>query len=117
MSYLDRMCRQTATHWVLSSYDSYSDPTFAAPVTLALASGTGVRWENLIEKYRTPSGDEDHGRSIVWSAVTAFAVGDYLFLGTSVTTNPESVSGADRVKAAEKIWDVRARKYLFKAVL
>ena len=117
MSYLDRMCRQTATHWVLSSYDAYSDPTFATPVTLALASGTGVRWENRVEKYRTAAGDEDQGKAVVWSAVTEFAVGDYLYLGTSVTTNPESVTGADRIKAVEKIPDVRNRNVLWKAIL
>ena len=121
MSYLDRLMRQTATHWAVGSgsvtYDKYGDPAFAAPVLLTPASGNAVRWETKATKYITKNGDEDHGHSTVYSATDEFSVGDYLFLGSSVATNPESVDGADRVKYAEKVTDVANRKTLYKCIL
>ena len=98
-------------------YNEYGDPLFGTPTLLILASGNAVRWENRSEKYINKAGDEDHGRSVVWSATDEFAVGDYLFLGNSTTANPETVAGADRVKYAEKVTDVANKKTLFKAIL
>jgi hypothetical protein len=117
MSYLTRMMRQTATWWDYSTINEYGDPSFASPLLLTTASGNAVRWEHRSELFKMPNGDEYHSKAIVWSATQEFAVGDYLFLGSSVTTNPETVSGADRVRHAEKVPDIGNKKLLYKAVL
>ena len=117
MSYLKRLMKQSATHWVRSGFSKHADPSFAAPVALATSTDTGVRWENRVERFTNKAGDLDQGHAVVFSAVTEFVVGDYLFLGTSVATDPETVTGADQVKYAEKIPDVKSQKYLYKAVL
>lgn len=109
--------KHTATHWSASSYNEFGDPSFGSPTLLISASGNAVRWENKVERFITKNGDEDQGRAIVYSAVTEFQVGDYLFLGNSTATNPETVTNADRVKYAEKISDVPNKRNLFKAIL
>ena len=122
MSYVARLMQQTATHWELadtSVYDQYGDPSFksVAPQLLSPEEGKGVRWEDRTEKFINQRGDEDHSKAIVWSAVTEFAVGDYLYRGTSTATNPETVSGADRIKRIERVWDLKGRISLYKAML
>lgn len=117
MSFLNSSMKQTATWWDLSSYNEFGDPSFAAPELLTPADGNGVRWENRSDKIPMKTGDQDQGHAVVYSAVTEFAVGDYLYLGTSSATDPETVSGADRVIHAEKIPDVQNRVTLYKAVL
>ena len=117
MSYLTRMMRQTATWWNFNNVtDQFGDPSFDSPVVLQHASGTGVRWEDKIVKFINKRGEEDQGRATVFSATTEFDVGDYLFLGSSTATNPESGSG-DMVRFAEKVVDIAAKKTLFKCIL
>ena len=117
MSYLHRLMRQTGTHWVISSRDKFGDITFETPQILEPSEGTGIRWENRTQKFTNKEGEEDHSRAIVYSAETAFAVGDYLYLGISTATNPQTVSGADQVRCVEKCPDTRAGKFLYKALL
>ena len=119
MSFIKRMLKQTATWWDLSStpYDQYGDPSFSAPIILDPADGAGVRWEDKVQEFINKTGERDFGRAVVWSQTTAFAVGDYLYLGTSVATNPETVTGSDRVKYVEKIYDIKAQAFLYKALL
>lgn len=118
MSYLDRLLKQDATRWELTGFSEYGDPTFNTPQFLSPDDQQGVRWENKSELFiDTKTGDQSHSRAIVWSAVTEFAVGDYLYLGESSAANPESVSGADRVRYVEKVPDTKGRNFLYKAVL
>lgn|SRR3990167_1855548 len=118
MSYLDRLMKQTATWWEFQSFSAYGDPSFDAPEILSPDDDQGVRWEDVSNLFiEGKTGDEQQSRSVVWSVSTAFAVGDYLYLGISTATNPESVSGADRVRGVEKVFDIKGRKYLYKAFL
>lgn len=117
MSFIDRDCTQTVTWWARQSIDQFGDPSFAAPIALAHASGNGVRWQSRSEKFINPNGDEEQSRAVVWSATHAFGVGDYLYLGSSVVVNPESVDDADQVRQAEEFPDIRNRKTLYKVFL
>ena len=109
---------QTATYWATAnSADAYGDPSFAAPVTLAPSTQTGVRWENKIVEVVSPTGDSAFSKAFVWSETTVFTVGSYLFLGTSVATNPETVSGAAQVLKVESIPSIKGSGTIYKAIL
>lgn len=120
MSFMRRMMKQTATYWGSGStpYDAYGDANYAAPITLTPNTNTGVRWEQRNDFFvDTKTGDQSQSRAVVWSDVTLFAVDGYLFLGTSVAANPETVIGADRIRHVEKIPDVKNRTFIYKAML
>ena len=124
MSYLDRLMQQTATHWELKNaadtpYNEYGDPSFksAAPQLLTPDENNGVRWEEKTIQFINSQGLEDHSRAIVRSSTVEFQVGDYLYLGTSTSTNPETVTGADKVRKVEKCPDTRGQTMLYKALL
>ena|SRR3990167_3432451 len=109
--------QQTATYWAYSSADAYGDPSFAAPVALAPGTQTGVRWESKSVEIVRPAGDSGFSKAFVWSDSTVFTVGSYLFLGTSVATNPETVSGASQILVVEAIPNIKGLNTVYKAIL
>lgn len=87
-----RNMTQTATYWApTGSYDEYGRVAFSAPVTIA------CRWEDRAELVRTAEGDEFTSSSVVYPEKELARQG-YLFLGTSVATDPRTVSGAHEIR-------------------
>jgi hypothetical protein len=119
MSLFTAAMNAVATYWApTGSYGVYGDPVFAAPVVLDPATNNGVRFESKVVKFQNMRGDEDLGHSIVYSTQTAFAIGGYLYLGTSVVTNPEAVSGAFRILHVDSSSELRSSgTTLYKAIL
>ena len=109
-SIIRRMLKQTVTYWSYSSYDKYGDPSFAAPTTFV------ARFESKNVVFTDKNGEQAHSKAIVYST-TAVAVDGYLFLGTSTTTNPESVSGADRIRRVDIDPNIKGTGALYKAYL
>lgn len=107
---LSRGLKQTVTYWGPSTYNKYGDQTWAAPVTFA------ARWESRNELFITKDGEESHARAIVY-ALTSMAVDGYLYLGTSVATDPETVSGADKIRRIDGTPDLKGQTTLYKAYL
>ena len=108
---LGRSMKQTATYWAnAASYDKYGDPTFSVPVRIP------VRWESKTELFIDKNGEQSHSRAVVYS-LTAITVDSYLFLGKSTTTNPESVSGSDKVRRVDAVPDLKNTTTLYKAFL
>ena len=110
MSYLTRLMKQNATYWAKSSFDPYGDTVFSSPTAIT------CRWEDRTELFLSPKGDEQHSRAVVWST-SSLAVDGYLYLGTSVSANPETVSGADRIRNVANVPSINARESLYKAFL
>ena len=107
---IGRSLRQDATYWAYSSTNKYGDPTFATPVDVT------VRWEARNVVFTDKNGEQTHSKAIVY-CMTSLAVDGYLYLGTSTATNPESVSGADRIRRVDATPDIRATTNLYKAYL
>lgn len=95
MDFLTFGLNQVCTLWVSTGTDGYNKPSFDAPVQIT------VRWEEKSEKIQMDDGVEVLSRARVFLAQDV-ALGDYLFLGTSIETDPMEVLGAYRVKDFRK---------------
>ena len=109
-SFVRRMLRQTVTYWAPSTFDKFGDPSFVAPKTFV------ARFESKNIVFTDKNGEQSHSKAIVYST-TIVAVDGYLYLGTSTTTNPESVSGADRIRRVDADPDIKGGNTLYKAYL
>jgi len=102
--------RQDATWWS-STPDGYGGDKFAAPVALT------CRWEETAVAFTSAL---DHreliSTAIVYTAQDV-AVGDYLFLGISIATDPTAVTGAHKIHRFDKVPDLRSLNTLRRAVL
>ena len=96
MSFLDRNFNQAATYWATTGVDNSGDPIWAAAVSIQ------VRWEDKNRTFTNASGEETQASSIVF-VKQDMAAGDFLFLGTSTSADPTTVSGAKEVQGFEKI--------------
>lgn len=91
MSLLTRHLHQAVTHWVYSSVDGSYDPSFDTPVALM------CRWEDRVIKFLDSKGAERNSKAIVYLSVDV-ALGDFLFKGTSVVSDPTEVESAFEVR-------------------
>lgn len=85
----------TLTWWARSGSNSWGDPTFAAPVPIE-----GHLREQR-EIYKAADGSEKVSRAIV-HVDRDMTEGDYILLGTSVATDPLSVTGAEKIDGWRK---------------
>lgn len=104
MSWLTLFHKQTITYWAYSGIDSTGEPSFAAPTSL-----TG-RWEGRQDLFVNAAGEEQRSAAMVFLGQDV-KEGDWLYLGTSATTNPKNVSGAFEVKGFRKIPDLTASDF------
>lgn len=102
---------QTATYWAPSTLNEYAEQAFASPVPLS------VRWEQktetLIDK---ATGKEQKSQAVVYTTQDVLEEG-FLYLGTSVATNPKTVAGAFPIKRFEKTPSVGGTNHIRKALL
>lgn len=97
-SSLSRFHKQTITHWVPTG-DGYGGFSYSTPVALK------GRWQSNVEKMVTLDGEEFVSQAHIWLSVVV-NVGDYLFKGTSVEADPNTV-GASRVRIQTEIPSIR----------
>ena len=109
-SIIRRMLKQTVTYWAPSTFDKFGDPSFVAPTTFV------ARFESKNVVFTDKNGEQSHSKAIVYST-TVVAVDGYLYLGTSSTTNPESVSGADRIRRVDIDPNIKDTVTLYKSYL
>jgi len=106
----DRALIQDATLWTVSP-DNFGGDTFGSPVPVK------CRWEDRNEKFTSPTDpSEQVSRSIVFLDRNA-NVGDYLFLGTSVASDPSVVVGAFKIRRFDKCPNLRNLLIVKKAYL
>lgn len=110
MSLTTDFLNQTITCWRLGTRNDFGDVTFASPVQQL------ARWEDRSEKFLNPAGDEEIGRSVVFLTTDA-AIGDYLFLGTSVVDDPTILLGAFSIKDFRKIPSLDVSEFERRAIL
>jgi hypothetical protein len=91
--------RQDITKWSTTP-DSFGGYSFGAPVALK------GRWEDRVEIFRNPTGEEEASRAVVFLDADV-DVNDYIYQGTSVASDPTTVTGAWRVRAFVKTPDLR----------
>lgn len=101
MSFLTRNLRQTATYWPPSTPDGFGGKSFGTRQSVK------CRWEDKAEKFVDTSGEEVVSEAIVYLAVDVVQKG-WLFLGTSGSTDPTTVSGAHEIRAFRKSPSLKA---------
>lgn len=89
-NYTDDM-HQTLTYWSPGTNDGLGGLSFAAPITLA------CRWQNSNVLFKNVQGKDVVSSAVVYPAQPLLPTG-WLFLGTSVATDPRSVAGAQEIQ-------------------
>lgn len=90
MTNYTRNMNQTATYWAVASRNAYNEATFAAPVQIR------CRWEDKVVLFRDAAGRERVSNAVVYPEIP-LALEGYLFLGTSASTTPRALSGAQEI--------------------
>ena len=104
--FYSRFLNQTATYWSFSTRTTggFAKRVFDAPVAIS------VRWEDTNELFMNARGEEQVSMSIVMIDQDV-QEGGYLFLGTSVATDPRAVTDARIIKKFDKTPDIKANKF------
>lgn len=92
--------QQDATYWGNPTLDGYGAYSFDAPILLK------VRWEERVEKFVGPQGEDFVSRAVVW-VKQDLDLGGYMFLGTSVELNPQNVEDTYLIRQIFEIPDMR----------
>ena len=110
MSFVTQNLRQTATYWTKATPDGYGGTTFSSPTSVK------CRWIDKTDVSRDFSGQEFVSSATVYVDADV-AVGGYLYLGTSASTTPNTLSGAYEIRNFKKIPTLRADNFSRKALL
>ncbi len=103
---------QTITYWSPGTPDGYGGLTYGAPVSL-----TG-RWEERQEQFLDKTQTMQLSQAIVFLPNgTSIEEGGYLYLGTSIDTDPTTVVGAFMIKRILITPDLRSLTNEVRAVL
>lgn len=94
-NYVTRNLKQTVTYWAPGGNDGFGGVAFDAPIQI------NGRWEDRTELYTDEQGNEQKARARIYVDQDVELRG-YVFLGTSTSTAPESVSGAYEIKDFRK---------------
>ncbi len=106
-----RHLNATITRWRYLGSDGVGGFLFAAPYVIQ------GRWEDRVELFRKPEGDEAASNAICYTSEDT-AVGDYLVEGDYTdTADPLDVSGAQRVLQRNRMTDLRAMNMHYKAFM
>lgn len=105
---MPRLLKQDATYWGPPADNGFGGGTYPAPVALK------VRWEDKTALFIDANGKEAQSTSQVLVGQD-LQLGGYLFLGTSTATSP--APGAREIRGLEKIPNIKANKFLRRALL
>ena len=108
--YLTKALKQTATYWGSPVADGIGGYTFALPVMI------DCRWLLKQELFIDAKGKEKISAAIVLIPQD-IDLGGYLYLGTSVASNPKDVSSSYEIKGFAKIPDIKGTSFLRKVWL
>jgi len=91
---------QTATYWGNPVSNGYGGFTFDAPITLT------VKWETRSEEFAIKPGEVLLSKAIVY-VPRAVDVGGYLFEGTSVVADPNTLEDSWQIQGYREVPDLR----------
>ena len=94
MSY-SGLLQTTLTYWAPTSVDGFGGIGYAVPTTL-----TG-RWQDEVDTFEDSDGQEFISSAIIYTT-TELTENGWLYEGTSVATNPQTVTGAYRIRRLHK---------------
>ncbi len=100
--YITRNLRQVATYWATGAPDGFGGLSLSAPVPIK------CRWEDRTELIRSPNSGEITTTARVYVDQDVDIEG-YLFLGSSVVTDPTTVAGAREIRDFKRLPDIRGR--------
>ncbi len=100
---------QTITYWLPVYSGGWNEPT---SFTRSIISG---RWEDKIIKFVDDGGNERDARAIIYVSQAVKTTG-YLYLGTSVASDPRDVVNAFPVRKIEQYPTIRG-DFINKALL
>ena len=103
------MLLQDITYWAPTGFGA-EGVVFAAPAAIK------GRWEEIAEAFITPAGEESVSEAIVFCSVQV-VVGGYVYLGTSVATDPTEVASAYKIRQRISIPDLRNVRSEYRAIL
>lgn len=98
MAITDGLLNQTITVWQASGQrDVYGKETFtgASPFTVK------GRWESVDKLDLGVDGEELSANSVLYLADLDLTTDSWVFLGTSVAADPQTVTGAERIKSVQ----------------
>jgi hypothetical protein len=101
---------QIATLWTVNGVNAAGDPSFASPSEIT------VRWDERSVVYTDRDGEEKRSSAVV-DLGQDVKIGDWLFLGTSIASDPSTVVGAYPVQSFEKSPTVSGDAYVRTAYL
>lgn len=105
------MFKQTATYWAPNTVNEYAERSYSTPTTIP------VRWENRTETFLDKAaGKEVRSHAVVY-VETDIDTDGFLYLGTSVVSDPDNVDGAFRIRRFDKTVSVKGNKFLRKVWL
>lgn len=97
-----RNMRDTITYWApTGAKNAFGKPTWSAPVTYL------ARWEDVQQEVQSKHGNEITSKSRILLTQTLHNDG-WLYLGTSATADPTTVSGAGEIQALGRMNDLRS---------
>lgn len=101
---------QDATYWSPGVNDGYAGLTFGAPTAIT------CRWQVENKKFVTVTGNEHVSIAAVYPD-RELEPGGWLYLGTSVATDPRTVTGAHEIMSFRAMPDLSGTLVEYKAVL
>lgn len=114
MALLDRIRKQDAVFWPSEGVDSFGNPTYGD------AQDIKVRWEDVHEEFINEEGARTISNAIVFVGIE-MEPGDLLRKGTVAELEPgipaNEQTGAFSIEKFESIPDLRAKKFLRRAIL
>lgn len=110
MSYMTRNLRQTTTYWPPGVRDKYNS------ITPGSAVSTLTHWEDRLIEFRDETGDTVGSKAVVYLSIDV-AVGGYLYLGASTSSDPRLVDGAREVRQFEKRPNIKGTLFERRAFL
>ncbi len=101
-----RHLHQVLTYWApAGTYDTYGKPLYLSPVQY------NCRWEDKQQNFVNKIGTEKVSKSRIFLS-EQLDIDGFVFLGTSVASDPTQVSGAREIQALGRIPDLRNLKSL-----
>lgn len=110
MSVIIKNLKQDVTYWSPSSFDKFGNQIWAAP------SAIKGRWEDRTELFIQDTGEEVRSKALVYID-SDVEVGGYLFLGSSISADPSTVTGSREIVDFRKIPNLNADFFERRALL
>ena len=107
---LSKYHNQTITYWGPGTPDGYGGYTYPDPIEIK------GRWEDRKELFVDAEGNEVRSQAIVYPSQVV-ELGGYLYLGSSTASDPTTVEGALKIRAARKVPNIKATQEVVKVWL